>query len=96
MRLTALLFDAIMRAPHQIQNPQPSITLLNKTNTCDGYNFNIDFIKDDDYNALQKESLMLLEGYCIFGYREFYKKFLCILVEVNKTIYGNNEDVAEQ
>jgi hypothetical protein len=36
---------------------------------------------------------MLVEGYCIFGFKEFYKKMLCILVEVNKTMYGNNEDV---
>jgi hypothetical protein len=58
------------------QNPQPSITLLNKTTTCDGYNFNADFFSNDDYNALQKELLMLLEGYCIFGFWEFYKKLL--------------------
>jgi hypothetical protein len=49
--------------------PKPSITLLNKTNTCDGYNFNIDFINNDEYNTLQKESLMLFEGYCIFGFQ---------------------------
>jgi hypothetical protein len=29
----------------------------------------------------------LFEGLCIFGYREFYKNLLCILMEVNKTIY---------
>jgi hypothetical protein len=29
-------------------DPKSSITLLNKTNTCDGYNFNIDFINDDE------------------------------------------------
>jgi hypothetical protein len=34
------------------QNPQPSITLLNKTNTFDGYNFYVDFINDDEYNLL--------------------------------------------
>ncbi len=33
---------------------------------------------------------MLFEGFCIFGYREFYKNLLSILMEVNKTIYGNN------
>ncbi len=49
------------------QNPQPSITLLNQTTTCDGYNFNADFISNVEYNALQKESLMLFEGHCIFG-----------------------------
>jgi hypothetical protein len=75
--------------------PQPSISLLNKTDTFDGYDFNIDIITDD-VNALQKELLMLFEGFCIFGYREFYKTFLCILMEVNKTIYGNNGDVPEK
>jgi hypothetical protein len=42
-------------------------------------------------NALQKESLMLFEGFC--GFWEFFKNFFCILTEVNKTMYGNNEDV---
>jgi hypothetical protein len=39
---------------------------------------------------------MLFEGYCIFGFRDFYKYLLCILVEVNKTMYGNNEDVSDK
>jgi hypothetical protein len=39
---------------------------------------------------------MLFEGFCIFDYREFYNKLLCILMEVNKTISGNNEDVPEK
>jgi hypothetical protein len=77
------------------EDPQPSIMLLNKTNKCDGYDFNIDIITNE-VNALQKESLMLFEGFCIFGYREFYKKLLSILMEVNKTIYGNNEDVPDK
>ncbi len=77
-------------------NPKPSITLLNITDTCDGYDFNIDIINDDEYNALQKESLMLFAAYCIFGYRKLYKNVLCILVEVNKTMYGNNEDIPEK
>jgi hypothetical protein len=50
------------------EDPKPSITSLNKTNTCDGYDFNIDIINDDEYNALQKELLMLFEGFCIFGF----------------------------
>jgi hypothetical protein len=73
--------------------PKPSITSLNKTNTCDGYGFNIGIINDDEYNAFQKETLMLFEGFCIFGFWEFLKNFFCILMEVNKTMYGNNEDV---
>ncbi len=71
---------------------EPSTLLLNKTDTCDGYVFNID-VFTDEVNALQKESLVLFEGFCIFGYREAYKKMLCILMVVNKTIYGNNGDV---
>jgi hypothetical protein len=51
-------------------DPEPSILLLNKTDTWDGYDFNIDIITNE-INALQKELLMLFEGFCIFGYREF-------------------------
>ncbi len=93
------LFEAInihKECCDEKQNPQPSITLLNKTNTCDGYDFYIDSINNDEYNALQNKSLMLFEGYCIFGFGEFYKKLLFILVEVNKIMYGNNEDVQEK
>ncbi len=42
----------------------------------------------------KKESLMMFEGFCIFGFREFFKNYFCILREVNKTMYGNNEDVS--
>jgi hypothetical protein len=57
------LFEAInihKEACDEKQSPQPSITLLNKTNTCDGCNFYVDFIYNDDYNALQKELLSCL------------------------------------
>jgi hypothetical protein len=74
--------------------PQPSISLLNKTITFDGYDFNIDIITNE-VNALQKELLMFFEGFCIFGYREFYQNLLFILMEVNKTINGNNGDVPD-
>jgi hypothetical protein len=36
------------------EDPKASITSLNKTNTCAGYDFNINIIKDDEYNALKK------------------------------------------
>ncbi len=75
------------------EGSKASITKMNKTNTCDGYDFNIDTINNDEYNPLQKESLMLFEAYCIFGFWEFFKNLFCILMEVNKTMYGNNEDV---
>ncbi len=61
-------------------DPKPSIKSPKKTNTCDGYDFKIDIINDDEYNALQKESLMLFEGFCIFGFWEFFKNFFCILM----------------
>jgi hypothetical protein len=77
------------------EEPKPSITSLNKTNTCDGYYFNLDIISDDEYNALQKESLVLFEGFCIFGFWEFFKTFFCILMEVNKPMYENSEDVTK-
>ncbi len=54
---------------------EPSTSLLNNTDTCDGHDFNID-VFTDEVNALQKESLMLFEGFCTFGYREFYKNLL--------------------
>jgi hypothetical protein len=44
------------------EDPQPSISLLIKTNTFDGYDFNIDIITDE-VNALQTELLMLFEGF---------------------------------
>jgi hypothetical protein len=34
---------------------------------------------------------MLFGAYCVFGYREFYKKNLFILMEVSKAMYENNE-----
>ncbi len=73
---------------------EPLTSLLNKADTCDGYDFNID-VFTDEVNALQEESLLLFEGFCIFGYREFYKEMLCILMVVNKTIYGNNGNVPD-
>jgi hypothetical protein len=75
------------------EDPKPSITSLNKTDKCDGYDFNIDIINNDEYNALQKELFMLFGACCIFGFWEFFKNLFCILMEVNKTMYGNNEDV---
>jgi hypothetical protein len=60
-------------------DPKPFISLLNKTNTFDGYDFTTN-IFEDEVNVLKKESLMLFEAYCIFGYRELYKKMLCILM----------------
>ncbi len=101
LSLTTVLFEDLFEAITihkdfcgKKEAPQPSISLWNKTDTFDGYDFNTDIITDE-VNALQKESLVLFEGFCIFGYREFYKNLLCILMEVNKTIHGNNGDVPD-
>jgi hypothetical protein len=59
-------------------DPKPSIKSPKKTNTCDKYNFNIDIINDDEYNALQKELLMLFEGFCIFCFWEFFQTSLVL------------------
>ncbi len=98
-----LLFEDLFEAVNiqavlagEKEEPKPSITSPNKTNTCDGYDFNIDIINNDEYNAVQKELLMMFEGFFIFGFREFFKNFFCMLMEVNKTMYGNNEDVPKR
>ncbi len=74
---------------------EPSTSLLNQTDSLNLYVFNID-VFTDEVDALQKELLVLFEGFCIFGYREFYKNLLCILMVVNKTIHGNNGDVPDK
>jgi hypothetical protein len=77
------------------EGPKASITSLNKTNTCDGYDFNIDIINNYEYCALQKDSLMLFEAYCIFDFWEFFKNLFCILMELNNTMYASNEDASK-
>ncbi len=52
---------------------EPSTSLLNKSDTCDGYDFNIDIITGE-VNALQKESLMLFQGFCIFWLQGILQK----------------------
>ncbi len=93
LSLITVLFEDLFEAINihkdfcgETEGPKASITSLNKTNTCDGYNYNIDIIINDEYNALQKEMLMLFEAYCIFGFWEFFKNLFCILMEVNKTM----------
>jgi hypothetical protein len=40
--------------------------------------------------------LKLLEGFSLFGYQEYYKNLLCILVEAYRTIYGINTTVLKK
>ena len=68
----------------------PSI-LLN-----DAFVFEQGLIKDDHYNALEKECLKSFESLCIFGYREYYKNLLCILVEFYNRIYGKTTAIPKR
>jgi hypothetical protein len=74
---------------------EPSTLLLNQTDTCDGYDFSID-VFTDEVNALQKESLVLFEGFLYLWLQGSLQNLLCILMVVNKTIHGNNGDVPDK
>ncbi len=51
------------------ESPKAFITSLNKTDSCDGYDFNVDIINNDEYNALQKNCWCCLRGFAslVFG-----------------------------
>jgi hypothetical protein len=75
LSLITVLFEDLFKAINihkefcgEKEGPKASITSLNKTDTCDGYDFNIDIINNDEYNALQKESFILFEAYCILDF----------------------------
>jgi hypothetical protein len=105
LSLITVLFEDLFGAVN-IQNtlidgkhaldPQPSISLLNNTETSDGFVIEGGIIKKDEYNTLKKEFLKLLEVFCVFGYPEFYKKMRYILAEAHKTIYGMNTTVPKK
>jgi hypothetical protein len=70
LSLVTVLFEGLCEAINiakefcgEKQDPKPSISLLNKSNTFDGYDFNVDVINDYDFSALQKELFMLFKGY---------------------------------
>ena len=52
----------------------------------DTFEFEKGFL-EKEFNTLQKECLKSFESLCVFGYREFYKNLLCILVEMHYQIY---------
>ncbi len=64
--------------------------LLNRTSTKQGgYTlFANQLQKNDGIDLIRKEAFKLLEAFCIFGYQEFYKKLLCILVFTHQRVYG--------
>ena len=47
-------------------------------------------------NVHQKECLKTFQSLCVFGYREFYKNLLCILVEMHHQIYRKKTPVPKR
>jgi hypothetical protein len=75
--------------PNDIDFNGTKLFLLNRTSTTQGgYRFNHQLLKKDGIEPIKKEAFKLLEAFCIFGYREFYKNFLCILVFTHQINYG--------
>ncbi len=71
--------------------------VLNQTSTTPGgYRFDHDLLKKDGIDPIKKEVFKLLEAFCIFGYQEFYKNLLCILVFVHQRVYGKESLVPTQ
>ena len=66
-----------------IDNTHPILSsiLLN-----DAFVFEKGLIEDEDYNPLKKERLKSFESFCVFGYCEYYKNSMCILVVFNNRI----------
>jgi hypothetical protein len=53
-------------------------------------------LKKDGIDPIKKEAFKLLEAFCIFGYREFYRNLLCILVFTHQRNYGKESLVPMQ
>ncbi len=92
------VFDAVsihntLTDPDDTHDPWPYVTLMNTAETSGEFVFEGRIIKNEDYCPPQKELLKLLEAFCVFGYQEYYKNLLSILVEAYKTIYGINTTV---
>ncbi len=71
---------------------------LNRTSTKQGgYTlFGHQLQKNDGIDVIKKEVFKLLEAFCMFGYWEFYKKLLCILVFTHQRVYGKESLVPTQ
>jgi hypothetical protein len=52
--------------------------------------------KNDKIDTIKKEAFKLLEAFCIFGYQEFCKNLLCILVSTHQRVYGKESLVPTQ
>ncbi len=51
---------------------------------------------EKEFNAVQKECLKSLEALCVFGYREFYKNFLLLLVEMQDALKKSQGGILEE
>ncbi len=67
----------------------PAITMFNNydKNAPGGCFFEQGSIYEETNTALDKESLKVLEGWCLFFHCEAYKNHLCALVHVSKMVY---------
>ncbi len=67
----------------------PAVTMFNNYNNNAPGNFfsNKGPIYGESNTVLDKESLKVLEGWCLFFHREAYKNFLCASVHVSKMEY---------
>jgi hypothetical protein len=54
----------------------------------DGFKFERGIVANKEFNGLEKECLKSFESLCVFGYPEYYKNVLCILVEFYYLISG--------
>ncbi len=72
--------------------------MLNQTSTKQGgYTlFGHQLQKNNGIDPIKKEAFKLLEAFCIFGYRKFYKNLLCILVFMHQRVYGKESLVPTQ
>jgi hypothetical protein len=50
-------------------------------------------VANKEYHVFEKECLKSFESLCVFGYREYYKNLLCILVELCYLISGKTTPV---
>ncbi len=66
--------------------------LLNRTSTKQGgYTLFANQLQKNNWiDLIKKEAFKLLEAFCIFGYWEFYKKLLCILVFTHQRVEKNH------
>ncbi len=58
--------------------------------------FGHQFQKNNGIDPIKNEAFKWLEAFWIFGYREFYKNLLCILVFTHQRVYGKESLVPTQ